>query len=231
MRQVCFLLHGFNVNDGGYASVDLIKPTAREFNFFPYDHDYGWVWLFRLRKRNKNVAKSLSALIKKVQLEADVVLVGHSNGCAIIYEMIEKHSLGSLKGVVFINPALHKEIELPQTSTENFVVLFNKHDYIVQGAKWWRRFINVMPLSRMKYGKHLWGSAGQQGFDKPIKEDTKNLQTLSAAWLKPTRVLQMDTSNPMDEKYAVHGHSAIFKDKKVLCYWMRWAFTFIKKEN
>lgn len=213
-KTICILLHGFNVKDGGYGSTDMIRPIASDRGYGVKEWDYGWVNLVRLRWRNAKVAKELAKWI--IEYNRKVVLIGHSNGCAIIYEALTKYGV-HVEAVIFINPALDTNLPLPTDQVKRFVILYNGEDHITEYlAPAWVRFINLMPLSRMKFGKHLWGSAGRQGFTQ---------------YKRGVRVIQLDTNGlNRDADHYVSGHSAIFKTAELREYWFGKAFSLIEKE-
>ena len=104
---------------------------------------------------------------------------------------------------------------LPLDLVKRFVVLYNGEDHVTEYlAPTWTKFINVMPLSRMKFGKHLWGSAGRDGFDKYWSESYR------------ATVIQLDTDgkNSQGEDHYVEGHSAVFKTAAPREYWFGKAF-------
>lgn len=96
------LLHGFNVSDGGKASIDRLIPHLRDKGFIIREHDYGWRGLLGVLFFNQSIAEELAEHIK----EGDIC-IGHSNGCAIIYRT---SLITPITGVVFINPALDVDL-------------------------------------------------------------------------------------------------------------------------
>lgn len=134
-----YLLHGFNVSDGGAGSIDKLKPYLRgevcEF-------DYGWVGLLGVRFGNKSRAKSLAAMVKPGD-----VGIGHSNGCAILH--LASHLGAPFRKLVYINPVLDADAE-PGPQVESCDVWHSPSDAPVRFASW-------LPW-------HTWGSMGAEGF-------------------------------------------------------------------
>lgn len=163
MKTKVFLLHGFNIKDGGKATVLKLVPYFEERGAEVVDFAYGYFNIFMPRWRNPEVAQKLAAETLKAKLAGyRVVLVGHSNGCTIIHMAGEKFGAKADK-VVYINPALNRAVSFPDGFT-SFDVWHSPGDRITRLARW-------MPLN-------LWGDMGAVGFTKHDPRGTNlNAQT------------------------------------------------------
>lgn len=146
------LIHGFNVSDGGKASIGKLAPWVRH----PIRHDYGWTFLFRLRWVNEQTVEELLPSIRPGD-----VLIGHSNGCLICWELaqeLDRRDIG-LAAVVCIQPALRRDTLWPDDLP--VLCLHNDQDWIVSLGRAWGRFISAANPIRDRHG---WGAAGRHGF-------------------------------------------------------------------
>lgn len=141
-------IHGFNVWDGGEGTLGNIAPYFDD----PVLHDYGWTFLFRLRFTND---RTVERLLKHI--EPGDVLVAHSNGCLIAWQLVMAGA--PVSAVICIQPALRKDTLWP----ENLPVLccHNKKDWIVNLGRVWGRLMSVTQPWRERHG---WGAAGRHGF-------------------------------------------------------------------
>lgn len=144
---VFYLVHGFNVKDGGAGTTDRFIPLMEERGHQYYEIDYGWMGLAGVRMCNKRIAKAASRLVQPGSIG-----IGHSNGCAILMRMAEYGA--PFDGLILINPALDKDRELPEhINWAN--VYHNRGDKPVKGAK----FLPGHPWGEM-------GNTGYQGDDE-----------------------------------------------------------------
>lgn len=177
-----YLLHGFNVGDGGKNTIARLEPYLPGTEVL---HAYGWVGLIRLRCVN---ARTVQELEREVQ-PGDVV-IGHSNGCLIAWELSRRVHLGA---VVCINPALRRDTLW--SSDTPVLCLHNSTDWVVQLGRWWGRLTSLGGIR-----PHGWGAAGRYGFDP--QENVACWDTAAPYWPHP-----------------VKGHSGVFKDPEALAYW------------
>lgn len=163
MKTKVFLLHGFNVKDGGKNTILKLAPFFEERGAEVVDFAYGHFNLFMPRLRNPKVAQDLAVACNQAKLDGyNVVLVGHSNGCTIIHIAGEKFGAVADK-VVYINPALDRGVEFPK-GFKSFDVWHSPGDRIVK-------------YSRFLF-KNLWGDMGATGFTRHDPRGTNlNAQT------------------------------------------------------
>lgn len=148
------LIHGFNVWDGGVATVGRLAPYLELGGNRILHHDYGWVGLLRLRWRNEQATRRIRPFVR----DGDV-LIGHSNGCLVAWELIEA---GVRPGaVICIQPALRRDTPWPPGLP--VLCLYNDRDWAVILGRAWGRFISVANPFRERHG---WGAAGRYGFDQ-----------------------------------------------------------------
>ena len=104
------LVHGFNVWDGGAGSVGKLKPYFEELGANTTMFKYGFVGLLLTRFFNEEIAEKLAVLINiKARTYKKVIVLGHSNGCAIAH-LASYMCEGKVAKYVYINPALKKEL-------------------------------------------------------------------------------------------------------------------------
>lgn len=148
MNPQILLIHGFNVWDGGKATVGELRGyfAARDM---PYHIlKYGHFGLWDARTKNDNVARQVADFVTRAK--EPVVCIGHSNGCAIIYLAITKYNAHPAH-CVFINPALEADA-LEQPLPISFDIWHSPSDKPVK----WARFL---PKTQFR----PWGDMGAVG--------------------------------------------------------------------
>jgi hypothetical protein len=158
------LLHGFNVRDGGEGTIDMLKPGLEEKGYTPIELDYGWMGLIGTYFRNDNIARRLI-----YEYQPGDVIIGHSNGCAIIAMAIE---LGlPAQHCIFIHPALDNDWAPPfDKPVERIDVYFSAKDIPTRLAKWvpfndWGDMGTVGPTTFYPFWKrHNDGLRHSEGF-------------------------------------------------------------------
>lgn len=165
-----WLVHGFNVSDGGRGSIGRLKPylegDVRRFS-------YGWTGLLKLRVTNRQAERQLLQLVRPGD-----VLIGHSNGALVCHRVAQR--LGDqLAAVVVINPALRRDTRWPDSLP--VLCLANSTDWVVQLGRVWSRLVSlgrVVPQG--------WGAAGRYGFTSH-QPNVTNYDTAMAWWTYPVR--------------------------------------------
>ena len=137
-----WVLHGFNVSDGGVGSIDRLIPHLRAAGFDAVEFDYGWLGPLGV----KALDGRLGRLLAKIVRPGDVV-VAHSNGCCIAQLAAEAGAPFSVMS--FISPALDRDRALPAHIPARHV-WFTPSDEWVGKARW-------IPFTR-------WGDMGKVGY-------------------------------------------------------------------
>lgn len=107
------------------------SPVAGLIPFLPAPvafPDYGWIEELETRIVNPII---VGALLPYIQ--AGDVLVGHSNGCAIAYELLRQGA--PARGAIFINAALNASVERPNATVQWIDVYSNRGDQVTELAK------------------------------------------------------------------------------------------------
>ena len=150
-NTVAILVHGFNVWDGGKATVGKLERYFMDAGVDCMVLKYGWFGIGRTYIKNRKVAARLIEacnVVKMTDPTAKIVLVGHSNGCAIIQKACEVYD-GKVHRGVYINPALDKDTDIAKTM-KGLTVWFSPSDKPVRWSKW-------LPF-------HPWGEMGCKGY-------------------------------------------------------------------
>lgn len=165
------VIHGIHTSGSDQPPEALLAYLTPPV-FYP---DYGYELAVATRILNPMIEGCIAAYIQPGD-----VLIGHSNGCAIIYDLLRHGARPS--GIVFINGALEQDITLP-----GFVqwcdVYYNAGDTITEAAA----IAEKLGLVDVCWGEM--GHAGYSGTDPRIT----NINTGAT------------TGFP-----GVRGHSAIF---------------------
>lgn len=164
--MTAWLLHGFNVSDGGTDTVGLLEPylpgTERII-------DHGWAGPITVASVNDDAVAELVSRAKP----GDVV-IGHSNGCLIAWRAAQQVRFGA---VVTINPALRRDTLWPHGMP--VLNLYNSTDWVVQLGRIWGRLVTATGLETLG-----WGAAGRYGFTSG-QSDVCNLDTHAPYWPHP----------------------------------------------
>jgi len=144
------LIHG--IRSVGDCTVDEMVPYLTGFEVaYP---DYGYILGIETRFVNGLIVGTLAPYIGP-----DDILICHSNGCAVAYELM--HKLPQIGGAVFINAALQRAIVRPR-SCPWIDVYFNAGDQATQLAA----VGAVIGVVDPDWGEM--GHAGYFGVDKAI---------------------------------------------------------------
>jgi len=170
------LIHG--IRSVGQVSVDELVPYLTGFEIaYP---DYGYILELETKIVNSIIVGAILPYVA-----TDDVLVGHSNGCAVAFEVMSR--LNKVGGAVFINAALRQDVVRPP-SCPWIDVYFNAGDQITELAA---------VGARLGIVDGLWGEMGHAGYDGPDPQIT-NIDCCD------------ERNMPM-----VWGHSAIFEKKNI----------------
>jgi len=165
-----WLIHGFNVSDGGKQSIGKMIPyldsNVKSVN-------YGWTFLFGLSCTNSRATKKLLKLVKPGDS-----IIAHSNGCLLAWNLADVLK-GNLASVVCINPALRRDAKWP--SDLSVLCIYNHTDWVVQLGRWWSR---LFPFDGVQ--SQGWGAAGRYGFtSNQTKVD--NWDSAETYWSVPVK--------------------------------------------
>lgn len=163
MNATAHLVHGFNVLDGGAGTTDKLRPHFEGRGFSVVEHDSKWKRgilrnLLSVRFENTKRAQDLAQSI-----QPDDLLVGHSNGCAIINEacwILAQINPEFRVRCVFINPALDVDSPISPIISQ-FIVFHTETDRTV-----W--------LSKLLMA-HSWGAMGQAGYKGQVGSKCTNV--------------------------------------------------------
>jgi len=142
MRVV--LVHGFNVSDGGYRTVDGLSPVlkSRGHTTDTDSADYGFHDLIKVRFSHKHAVNRIVQALD----QADAV-VTHSNGAN--YTMKALMRVSKPITVFHISPALNCKAHVPAV-VKRMYIFHTRNDRAVKAAKW------------LLF--HSWGSMGANGY-------------------------------------------------------------------
>lgn len=140
--MIIVLVHGFNVSDGGKRTIDTLIPHLVDMGYDVKEFDYGWVGLLGVRFGNKKRAKMLAAMAGP-----EDIVIGHSNGCAIMALAMEMGM--TISSGVFIHPALNRTWCPPENAAKKITVYYSAKDR----ATWIAKFLI----------NHIWGDMGTVG--------------------------------------------------------------------
>lgn len=157
-----WLVHGFNVRDGGQSTILKIGPFVEDQEMHWKKFDYGWMFLLGVAIGSRLLARVMSGIVEHGDLA-----IGHSNGCALLHRAAWRGA--PFRAMAYINPVLDRDIELaPQI--EHCDVWHSPSDAPVK----WARFIPFSPWGDM-------GAKGYTGTDKRYRNFNKQADfTLSS---------------------------------------------------
>lgn len=140
-----WLVHGFNVTDGGAGSVGKLAPYFEAAGFEVKRFRYGWKGLLGVRRSNGTFAQLLADVVNPGD-----IIVGHSNGGCLAKLAAD---LGAPAAqLVLINPALDADARFAQ-QVGRIHIWHSPSDKPVTWARW-------LPW-------HAWGDMGAIGYRGP----------------------------------------------------------------
>ena len=122
-----YLLHGFNVSDGGKGSIDKIIKPLQSVGHEIVELDYGNWNRLRVRLANKPLANIIAKLV-----EPGSVLIGHSNGACIA--QMAAMAGARINQLILINPALDSDSPMPNGIRCD--VCYSPDDKVVELSRW-----------------------------------------------------------------------------------------------
>lgn len=137
------LIHGIHTQ--GPSPVRGLIPYLNAAGFAVRYPDYGWIAGLETKLANPIICGTLQPYISP-----DDILIGHSNGCAIAYDLLQRGV--KVAGAIFINAALERSIARLAPWID---VYFNPGDDITQAAQ---------IAERLGLVDKVWGEMGHAGY-------------------------------------------------------------------
>lgn len=178
------VVHGI-LDPVGKAGLLKLVPYLQQAGFDVRVPDYGLITAVETRLVNPIIVRTL-----RPYLEPGDLYIGHSNGCAIGYDLIAAGARPA--GVVFINGALRRDIELPAPMWAD--VYYNEGDDATVAA---------VASAALGLSDPVWGDMGHAGY----KGSNPNVANIDCG--------HTDKSALLAGLPPVSGHSDIFTDGKV----------------
>ena len=149
-----YLVHGFNLSDGGADTVGRVLPHAQGAGINAQLFSYPWTFLFSLSWRTEEAVEKLIELADG----KEIGVLAHSHGNVIAVKAAQRGC--KIVHLIAIQPALKRDTSFPPIMRRVDVV-YNPGDNIVTWAKRWRELANAMPWR--DDNPHMWGSMGRNG--------------------------------------------------------------------
>jgi len=164
MTPLVILIHGFNVWDGGRATVGKLRPFFADMGVPYVMVNYGHFGLLDTRFKNMKIARQVATAVQNAKLGGhQVIVAAHSNGCAIAH-LAGREFGAKIDLAVYINPALDPRI-VPPAGIKSLHVWHSPSDAPVKWAKWLPA-ANARPWGEM-------GATGYQGNDTRVRNFNK----------------------------------------------------------
>jgi hypothetical protein len=139
-------VHGI-LDPVGHAGLLKLVPYFQQAGFDCRVPDYGLITAIETRLANPLIVRTLRPYI-----EPGDIYIGHSNGCAIGYDLVKGENARP-GGLVLINGALERDIELPAPMWAD--VYYNKGDDAT---------IAAVAAARLGLSDPVWGNLGHSGY-------------------------------------------------------------------
>lgn len=172
------LVHGFNVSDP-MTSIGRLVPAIIERGLSCEVFDYGDASLLDVRIANDNIAYALLSQVRALRREfGRVVMLGHSNGCALIHMAAKLQTVRKINlfdRVVYVSPALNSDARLPP-ELKRCDVYHTRND----DAVWWSKLLFF----------HPWGAMGRTGAKTPgyVNHDWTDRVSSHSEWFSAKNV-------------------------------------------
>mgnify|MGYP000231563429 CR=1 FL=1 len=173
---IVLLVHGFNVSDPE-RTIGGMAPHLRDRGHDVHTFCYGHAGFIDVRFANENLSYAIASQVRSIKAlkpELEVVLVGHSNGAALIHRAAELQGTPLFTRCVYVSPALDNKAELPPLLTRCDVMHTQKDTAVSFG-------------SLMLF--HKWGNMGKVGYrgDDPRYHniDCSKQVTGHSEWFRP----------------------------------------------
>ena len=194
------VVHGI-MDPVGAAGLLKLVPLLQGAGFDVRVPDYGLVTAAETRIANPLIVRTMRPYV-----EVGDLYVGHSNGCAIGYDLMLSGWVPA--GVVFINAALRRDITLPAGTWAD--VYYNDGDEATVAA---------VAAARLGLSDPVWGDMGHAGYSgsNPLATNIDCGKRSAVANIKAG----------VEDFPAVSGHSDFFTAEKFK-YWGPYALQCIK---
>lgn len=139
MRVV--LVHGFNVRDP-QKTIGKLGSLFEAEGVHAYLFRYGWLGLLGVQWGNDNLAETLRCFCMAIAESGEpVVVIGHSNGCALIHRTAwlmnqYKDMRPAFTHAVYLSPALSRDAELAPP-IRRCDVHYTGNDWAVRASRLW----------------------------------------------------------------------------------------------
>ncbi len=139
MKPLALLVHGIRVDDPE-RSVGRLRGCFERAGFDFALYEYGRVGLVRAAAGNRGYALGLLSAIRICG--RPVVVIGHSNGCALIHRAAREQAMDveagqgdvALRLCAYLSPALDADAPAAP-GIERIVVAHTRHDHVVRWAR------------------------------------------------------------------------------------------------
>ena len=159
MKPLILLVHGINTT----LSIETVGKlrTFFECRGCPVVAvNYSYTGVMAARSKNPKVAKDLAKIIRKTKAAEPgrpVIVIGHSNGCAIIH-IASTNFRAEIDTAIYINPALKKDLAIGSRVNECHIW----HSPSDSPVKWSKRLSKIIPSSW--FDARPWGEMGATGY-------------------------------------------------------------------
>ena len=135
--QRAILVHGFNVRDHGVNTVGMLRQTLGLLGYASHVFRYGWLGVIGVYVWNDNASRLLADIIAD---SGATLLVGHSNGCALIHRAMwllsdEGYQPPQPLNALYISPALDRDAVVSPVA-HRVGVLYTPHDWAVRVSRY-----------------------------------------------------------------------------------------------
>jgi len=191
------LVHGYNVTHPAIGIGRLREEFARH-GFPVVRYDTGKLSLVDVRAGNPNLAAGLLSMVRMADMHGqESILVGHSNGCALIDladQLQWEQHMPVFTRAAYISPALDRKTD---TGLERVDVFHTKSDDTVL----WSRLLAF----------HPWGDMGRAGYSgrnrSYINHDATSVVHGHSGWWtdEGMQYLRSALVNPLAQGYGLTG--------------------------
>lgn len=174
--RLVILVHGLGTRHTDRSILDELTPLLVSQGFVVMHFRYGFMSVLGAVLKNKKIARDLHSIIQSVvDYYEQILVVGHSNGCALM-DMASHNLQNNNKkiGYIYISPAasVHKA---PDNAVSWLDVWYNPRDYVIRLIRLAMKLSLV--IRRSQWG--LMGIVGYRGSDQRVTNFELNIPHLS----------------------------------------------------